>query len=73
MKNILRKLAIASLALAGFAAVGAAQNTPPVAENQRPRIRQGVRSKLQRRAARAQARRDRRAIKRLRRNNRIRT
>ena len=43
MKRLLKRLAIASLAVAGFAAVGSAQTAPPVVENQRARIRQGVR------------------------------
>jgi hypothetical protein len=43
MKHVLKHLAIASLAVAGFAAAGSAQNVPTVIQNQRARIRQGVR------------------------------
>jgi hypothetical protein len=43
MKQLLRNLAIVSLTLCGFAAVGSAQNAPATVENQRARIRQGVR------------------------------
>jgi len=43
MKRLLKRLAITSLAVAGFAAVGSAQTAPPVVENQRARVRQGVR------------------------------
>jgi len=60
MKRLLKQLAIASLAVAGLAAVATAQTAPPAVENQRSRIRQGVRNgsltgrerRLQRRANR---------------------
>jgi len=42
MKHFLKRCAIATLALAGLAAVGNAQDTPNAVQNQRARIRQGI-------------------------------
>lgn len=71
MKRLLRQLAIASLAVAGFAAVASAQTAPPVVENQRARIRQGVRDgSLTRREAAGLRGRERRLQRRANRDRR---
>jgi len=62
MKHFLKRCAIVTLALAGFAAVGNAQDAPNVVQNQRARIRQGIKDGS---LTRAEATRLRREEKRL--------
>ena len=62
MKRFLKHFAIATLALAGFAAVAGAQDAPNVIQNQRARVRQGIKDGS---LTRAEATRLRREGKRL--------